>query len=85
MIQKAEFDGIESDNAADVFKVGACAYDFPEETVRAGETGALDQVWIYDKRLSTLEVKDIYGRADAVAGGSLALWWVNIHVGPICF
>ena len=68
-----------------MFKVGACAYEFHEETVRAGETGALEQVRVYDKRLSALEVKEIYERADAVAGGSLALWWVNIHVGPICF
>jgi hypothetical protein len=34
----------------DVFKVGACAYDFPEEPVDPGFSGVLDQVRVYDEK-----------------------------------
>jgi hypothetical protein len=75
LVGRDQLDGIEVDNATDVFQVGACAYDFPEEPADPSFAGALDEVRVYDRRLSAPEVREIYQSAGIVDDRSLALWW----------
>jgi hypothetical protein len=65
------FENLRSDDPSHVFRIGSGARSFPEG---GGFRGGIDEVQIYNRRLSETEIKAVFKNPGAVREG-LAGWW----------
>jgi len=72
LVKTGTIDNVRPDKAGHDFTVGWCSFNFPGEL--DGFDGDIDEVRIYNRRLSASEVSGL-GRDPTTVGNGLAGWW----------